>query len=111
MNYNLKIGQAYLSGLLKHFNGSYVLSLAAYNAGASRIKRWIVHNGDPRDNSVDPIDWIEKIPFTETRNYVQRVLENLTVYRIILNKPVTHFNKKNSLPYWKLKVDRAITHN
>jgi soluble lytic murein transglycosylase len=61
--------------------GSYVLTFAAYNAGGGHVKEWIDAYGDPRDAKVDPVDWVERIPFTETRNYVQRVMENLTVYR------------------------------
>ena len=79
--YNLQIGQAYLSELLGTFDNSYILTLAAYNAGPARVRRWIKANGDPRDPIVDPIDWIELIPLDETRNYVQRVIENLHVYR------------------------------
>jgi soluble lytic murein transglycosylase len=84
--YNLTLGQAYLAELLDEFKGSYLLSLAAYNAGPHRAKRWIKNNGDPRDKDVDVVDWVELIPFTETRNYVQRVLENLQVYRAQLAK-------------------------
>jgi len=79
--YNLMLGQAYLSGLLNDFKGSYVLSLAAYNAGPGRVRQWIRRFGDPRQADVNAIDWVEMIPFNETRNYVQRVLENLQVYR------------------------------
>ena len=75
------LGRAHLGDLLGMFEGSYVLALAAYNAGPSRSRRWIRAYGDPRESSVDVIDWIEMIPFYETRNYVQRILENLQVYR------------------------------
>ena len=84
ISYNLKLGQKYLSSLLKQFNGSHILSLAAYNAGPSRVNSWIKRNGDPRSIDVDVIDWIEMIPFKETRNYVQRVIENYNVYRTYL---------------------------
>lgn len=80
-DYNLKIGQSYLSGLIEKFDGSYILALTSYNAGPYRTRRWMEVNGDPRDPTVDPVDWVEMIPFSETRNYVQRVLENLQVYR------------------------------
>jgi len=80
-DYNLILGQSYMAELVNEFEGSYVLALSAYNAGPARVKQWIRRNGDPRDKDVDVIDWIEKIPFDETRNYVQRVLENLQVYR------------------------------
>ena len=80
--YNISVGQAYLTGVLDSFSGSYVLSLAAYNAGPGRVRQWIREFGDPRDHGADVVDWIEMIPFTETRNYVQRVLEGLQVYRL-----------------------------
>lgn len=79
--YNMTLGGAHLDTLLGRFNGSYIMTAAAYNAGASRPARWIQDYGDPRTGEVDPIDWIEFIPFSETRNYVQRVLENTQVYR------------------------------
>jgi len=79
--YNLEVGSAHLAQLLERFGGSYIMTIAAYNAGAGRVDRWINEYGDPRRNDVDPIDWIELIPFNETRNYVQRVLENTQVYR------------------------------
>ncbi|MEQ8664402.1 MAG: lytic transglycosylase domain-containing protein [Rhodospirillales bacterium] len=81
---NLAIGRAYLGDLIEEFSGSYILALVAYNAGPARARRWVRAFGDPRDPAVDPVDWIEMIPFDETRNYVQRVLENLQVYRAIL---------------------------
>ncbi len=84
--FNLQVGQSYLAGLLKSFDGSYILSLAAYNAGPGRAKAWTKANGMPNDPEVDTIDWVESIPFDETRNYVQRVLENLQVYRSFLAK-------------------------
>lgn len=80
-DYNVKVGSAYLSGLLDDFGGNYILALAAYNAGPSRVRQWIRDNGDPRSTQVDVVDWIEMIPFDETRNYVQRVIEALNVYR------------------------------
>ncbi|MGE5545348.1 MAG: lytic transglycosylase domain-containing protein [Solirubrobacterales bacterium] len=80
-NFNVRLGSAYLSDLLSDFEGSYILALASYNAGPSRARRWIKEYGDPRDPSVDVIDWIEMIPFTETRNYVQRVMESVNIYR------------------------------
>ncbi len=79
--YNMTLGQAYLSGLVEEFKGSYVLALAGYNAGPKRVRQWLRRNGDLRQAGVDSIDWVELIPFNETRNYVQRVLENLQVYR------------------------------
>ncbi|PCJ71517.1 MAG: hypothetical protein COA62_02705 [Rhodobiaceae bacterium] len=79
--YNAMLGSAHLGDLLDDFAGSYIMTIAAYNAGAHRVSQWIEAYGDPRSPAVDPIDWMENIPFTETRNYVQRVMENIQVYR------------------------------
>jgi len=79
--YNMQMGAAELSNLLHTYRGSYLLTFAGYNAGMGRVKQWIAAYGDPRSPSVDPVDWVERIPFAETRNYVQRVMENLQVYR------------------------------
>jgi soluble lytic murein transglycosylase len=81
--FNVKLGSGYLDYLLKRFRGSYVLTIASYNAGPNRVQQWITTNGDPREKSVDLLDWMELIPVGETRNYVQRVLENLAVYRAL----------------------------
>jgi len=77
--YNMQLGMTECRGQLDRFDGSWVLAAAAYNAGPNNARRWLARNGDPR--VTDPIDWIEQIPFGETRNYVQRVLENTEVYR------------------------------
>lgn len=79
--YNAALGSAHLGELMENWKGSFVLAFASYNAGAGNVMKWIKTYGDPRKPSVDMIDWIERIPFSETRNYVQRVMENLTVYR------------------------------
>jgi soluble lytic murein transglycosylase len=79
--YNMTLGGSHLDTLLGQFNGSYIMAAAAYNAGASRPRRWMQEYGDPRTGEIDVIDWVEFIPFAETRNYVQRVLENTQVYR------------------------------
>ncbi|ACB23884.1 soluble lytic murein transglycosylase [Methylobacterium sp. PvP062] len=79
--YCAKLGQAHLGELMEDWRGSYVLAFASYNAGGGNVKKWIDAYGDPRKGDVDVIDWVERIPFTETRNYVQRVMENLQVYR------------------------------
>jgi soluble lytic murein transglycosylase len=79
--YNVQLGSGYLRDMLREFDGSYLLAVAAYNAGPGRVRQWLAAMGDPRRDQIDPIDWIESIPFEETRNYVQRVLENLQVYR------------------------------
>jgi soluble lytic murein transglycosylase len=81
LDYNLTLGMHHLAEVVEDYDGSYVIALAAYNAGSHRASRWINDYGDPRDPDVDPIDWVESIPFSETRNYVQRVMENLQVYR------------------------------
>ena len=80
-SYNAQMGAAELGDVLESYRGSYILSFVAYNAGRGRVKQWIEKYGDPRDPEVDPIDWVERIPFSETRNYVQRVIENMQVYR------------------------------
>ena len=79
--YNVLLGRAYLESLIDDFGGSYALAIASYNAGPSRVRQWIRDYGDPRGGSIDMVDWIEMIPINETRNYVQRVLENLQIYR------------------------------
>ncbi len=84
-DYNITIGAAHLEELSEEFDGSYVLMAAAYNAGAGRAWRWVRDYGDPRDEDVDVVDWVESIPFSETRNYVQRVMEAMTIYRARLN--------------------------
>ena len=79
--YNTEIGAAEVAALLKEYRGSYIMAFAAYNAGRGRVQQWVAQHGDPRDPKVDAVDWVERIPFAETRNYVQRVVENLQVYR------------------------------
>jgi soluble lytic murein transglycosylase len=79
--YNAKIGAAHLGELMEDWRGSHILAFASYNAGGGNVAKWIKAYGDPRSPGVDPVDWVERIPFSETRNYVQRVLENLKVYR------------------------------
>ncbi|EJF78332.1 hypothetical protein ME7_00323 [Bartonella birtlesii LL-WM9] len=84
-SYNATLGAYFLSEQLERFNGSYILTLIGYNAGARRVDEWIKRYGDPRNQSLDKvIDWIERIPYTETRNYVMRVMENYGVYKIRL---------------------------
>jgi soluble lytic murein transglycosylase len=79
--YNCQLGSAELGNDINNWRGSYILAFVAYNAGPRRAKEWIDQYGDPRDPKVDPIDWVERIPLSETRFYVQRVLENMQVYR------------------------------
>jgi soluble lytic murein transglycosylase len=78
---NLRLGTAYLRDLLDQFSDAVPLAVAAYNAGPNRVRDWLGVNGDPRAGGVDMIDWIELIPFNETRNYVQRVIENTVIYQ------------------------------
>ncbi len=82
--FNMRLGSVYLDDLVEDFGGSYILAAAAYNAGPARARQWIRQFGDPRDPSVDAVDWIEQIPFAETRSYVQRVMENVMTYRAVL---------------------------
>ncbi|MCR9236082.1 MAG: lytic transglycosylase domain-containing protein [Alphaproteobacteria bacterium] len=85
--YNATLGAAYLGQLLAEYNGSMIMTFAGYNAGGSRVRRWIKTYGDPRKMNVDGIvDWVESIPFTETRSYVQKIMENNQVYRARLNE-------------------------
>ena len=82
--YNAQLGTAELGNDIASWRGSYILAFVAYNAGPGRAREWIAKYGDPRDPKVDPIDWVERIPLAETRNYVQRVMENMQVYRVRL---------------------------
>tara|TARA_Y100001970_G_scaffold88813_1_gene112109 strand:- start:1659 stop:3887 length:2229 start_codon:yes stop_codon:yes gene_type:complete len=82
--YNIKLGSHYLAGLILEYDGSYPYAVAAYNAGPKRVRYWKKLNKNPQKNQIDYVDWIELIKFKETRNYVQRVLENYNVYRYIL---------------------------
>jgi soluble lytic murein transglycosylase len=85
-DYNMTLGAAHLSHLFLRFNNSRVMTFAAYNAGPNRVSEWMTKFGDPRSAAIDPVDWVELIPFQETRNYVQRVLENTQVYRARLTE-------------------------
>ena len=94
--YNIKLGSYYFNGLLEDYNGVFPFAIAAYNAGPNRVKIWRRVNGDPSKGQTSYINWIEQIRFEETRNYVQRVLENINVYKYILSKePVTIDNYFN----------------
>lgn len=79
--YNAAVGSAYIGDRHDEFNGSYIMTFAGFNAGPGRVRQWIREFGDPRTGKIDPIDWVERIPFSETRNYVQKVLANVQVYR------------------------------
>jgi soluble lytic murein transglycosylase len=91
--YNTQMGAAELSALLREYAGSHIMTFAGYNAGRGRVRDWVKLHGDPRDPNVDPIDWVERIPLSETRNYVQRVIENLLVYRIRFENSATAMSK------------------
>ena len=78
--YNVRLGSSYFQRMLNNYGGSYPLAVAAYNAGPGNVNKWLRSNGDPRLGGIDWLKWIEEIPFTETRNYVKRVLENAVVY-------------------------------
>ena len=92
-DYNIKLGSYYLASLLEEYEGSYPFALAAYNAGPKRVKYWKKINGNPQKGKIDYVNWIELIKFKETRNYVQRVLENVNVYRYIVSqKPIRIYN-------------------
>ena len=80
--YNTQMGAAELSALVSEYKGSEIMIFAGYNAGRGRVRDWVKAYGDPRDPNIDPVDWVERIPFSETRNYVQRVMENMQVYRM-----------------------------
>jgi soluble lytic murein transglycosylase len=79
--YNMQMGAGELANLLGGYKGSYILTFAGYNAGRGRVRQWIAAYGDPREPQIDPVDWVERIPLAETRNYVERIMENLQVYR------------------------------
>ena len=83
--YNAMLGAALLGDLIDQFNGSYVLTFVGYNAGPGRARQWLKIYGDPRNGQVDPVDWVESVPFTETRKYIQKVLQNVQVYRSRIN--------------------------
>jgi len=84
--YNINLGSHYIAGLILQYDGAYPFATAAYNAGPNRVKYWKKINKNPQKNQIDYVDWVELIKFRETRNYVQRVLENYNVYRYILEK-------------------------
>jgi soluble lytic murein transglycosylase len=85
-SYNVSLGTAFLYQLIRSYDGSYVMALAGYNAGPGRVRQWVRQFGDPREKTVDPVDWIERIPFTETRDYVHKILESAQIYRSRLDR-------------------------
>lgn len=97
-HYNITLGSNYLNQMIEEYNGSYILAIAAYNGGPHNVDKWLKLHGDPRKmkSTRDVLDWLELIPFYETRNYVQRVLENLQIYRVIIDKK-NNFSLANDL--------------
>lgn len=95
--YNTMLASAYIGDRMREFNGSYVLTLAGYNAGPGRAREWMRRFGDPRDPKVDPIDWIERIPFQETREYVSKVLSNIQIYRARIGEAATALRLEEDL--------------
>ncbi|WP_226016655.1 lytic transglycosylase domain-containing protein [Novosphingobium sp. FKTRR1] len=102
--FNIMVGSAYFGHLLDRFGGSYPLAVAAYNAGGGNVNKWLRANGDPREGNIDWVDWVERIPLSETRNYVERVLENAVVYEAMNPErasyrgpdPMSHFIGKRT---------------
>ncbi|MFP6743647.1 MAG: lytic transglycosylase domain-containing protein, partial [Alphaproteobacteria bacterium] len=103
-DYNLTLGRAFIAHLLDNYNGSYALALASYNAGPARVRHRIRLYGDPRLGEIDIVDWIELIPISETRNYVQRVMEAVAIYRYRLGRPAPEHGLR-------LGLHRGITVN
>ena len=98
-NYNIQLGSAYFQRMLNYFGGSWPLAVAAYNAGAGNVNKWLRANGDPRTGGIAWVDWIERIPLSETRNYVQRVLENAVVYEA-MNPDKASYRGPNPLSHF-----------
>lgn len=96
-SYNATLASAYIGDRMEEFSGSYILTLAGYNAGPGRARQWIAEFGDPRDPKIDPLDWIERIPIQETREYVAKVLANVQVYRARLGDTATALQLEDDL--------------
>ena len=104
--YNVQMGAAEISALFKEYTGSYIMTFAGYNAGRGRVRQWVAEHGDPRDPKVDPVDWVERIPLAETRNYVQRVMENLQVYSALFGTSIATVEPnlyKAAMSEWRAK--------
>jgi soluble lytic murein transglycosylase len=112
--YNSQLGEAHLRDLIDSYRGSYFLSLAAYNAGGGRVAEWVKAFGDPREPDVDPIDWIERVPFTETRQYIIKIMESLQLYRSRLAGPkqalqlVQDLNRGRKIPHAEAAVGAQV---
>ena len=102
------MGAAELSALLKEYAGSHIMTFAGYNAGRGRVRDWVKLYGDPRDPNVDAIDWVERIPLSETRNYVQRVMENLQVYRVRFDSGASVMAKSGQHPPGSRETNSAL---
>jgi soluble lytic murein transglycosylase len=96
--YNTQMGAAELAALLQEYRGCHIMTFAGYNAGRGRVRQWVQRYGDPREPNVDAVDWVERIPFAETRNYVQRVMENLQVYRVRFDTGTPAISKLDQHP-------------
>jgi soluble lytic murein transglycosylase len=96
--YNIRLGDGYFGRMMDYFGGSYPLAVGAYNAGPGNVNKWLRSNGDPRYGGMDWVEWIEKIPITETRGYVQRVLENAVVYEA-MNPDKARYRGPNPLSH------------
>ena len=105
--YNTQMGAAELSALLTEYTGSHIMAFAGYNAGRGRVRDWVKLYGDPRDPNVDAVDWVERIPFAETRNYVQRVIENLQVYRVRFDNGALVMSKSDQRPVTSQEANSA----
>ena len=105
--YNTQMGAAELSALLSEYHGCHIMTFAGYNAGRGRVRDWIKAYGDPRDPNVDAVDWVERIPISETRNYVQRVMENFAVYRARFESAGTAVAAKSDPPALRLETNAA----
>jgi soluble lytic murein transglycosylase len=112
--YNTQMGAAEVAALLKEYRGSYIMTFAGYNAGRGRVQQWVAQHGDPRDPKIDAVDWVERIPLAETRNYVQRVMENLQVYGVRFGastatvEPNLHRSATVELRAEPVSVERSI---
>ena len=102
VEFNLTLGNAYFARLMNYFSNSYPLAVAAYNAGPGNVNKWLAANGDPRTGSIDWVSWVEQIPVSETRGYVQHVLENAVVYEA-MNPTHAHYHGPNALSYFLCK--------
>jgi soluble lytic murein transglycosylase len=107
--YNTQMGAAEISALLQEYKGNFIMTFAGYNAGRGRVRDWIKAYGDPRDPAIDPVDWAERIPFSETRNYVQRVMENLLVYQHRFGSSSPEVAKSGQPPAIAQEVNAAPT--